>query len=318
MRAVAFFTCGGPEVLRVVELPDPRPGPGEVRIRVAAATVNPTDLLLRSGRRAVDLSRVAPPYVPGMELAGTVDAAGEGAHGSLGEDVIAITRPPPDGPGAQAELVVVPTASIAPAPAGRTMAEAATLPMNGLTALQALDLLDLGPGATVGVTGAAGAVGGYAVELAAAAGLHIVAVARPGDEALVRSLGAQTFVAAGEGATSAIRRAVPGGLDALIDCALLGAALLPAVRDCGQVAAVRGVPGETERGITLHQVAVSRYVREGARLAELSRLAGRSELTLRVAEVIRPEAVADAHRRLEAGGLRCRLVIAFSDVEHQR
>lgn len=312
MRAVAFFMYGGPEVLQVVELPEPEPGPGEVRIRVAAAGVNPTDILFRSGRRAVDLSQVDPPYVPGMELAGLVDAVGEGAEDWLGRDVIAVTATPPNGPGAQAELVVVPAASAAPAPAGHPLAEAATLPMNGLTARQALDLLGLAPGATLAVTGAAGAVGGYAVQLAVLTGLRVVAVARPGDEETVRSLGAHAFVPAGDDLVAALRESVPGGLDALVDCALLGAVLLPAVRAGGQVAAVRGLPAETERGIRLHQVAVARDLREGAKLAELSRQVERGELTLRVAEVIGPERVAEAHRRLEAGGVRGRIVIAFN------
>lgn len=312
MRAVAFFTYGGPEVLQVVELPDPEPGPGEVRIRVAAATVNPTDILFRSGRRPVDLSQVDPPYVPGMELAGRVDAVGEGAEDWLGRDVIAVTATAPNGPGAQAELVVVPAASAAPAPVGHPLAEAATLPMNGLTARQALDLLGLAPDATVAITGAAGAVGGYAVQLAVAAGLRVVGVGRPGDEETVRRLGAHAFVPTGDDLVAALRESAPAGLDAVVDCALLGAVVLPAVRAGGQVAAVRAQPAQTERWIALHQVAVGRYLREGAKLAELSRQVERGELTLRVAEVIGPQRVAEAHRRLEAGGLRGRIVIAFN------
>jgi NADPH:quinone reductase len=311
VRAVGFFRFGGPEVLEVVELPEPEPGPGELRVRVAAATVNPTDLLFRSGGRAVDLSSVSPPYVPGMELAGTVDMVGKGVERRQGETVIAITATPPNGPGAQAELVVVPAESAAPAPAGWSLTAATTLPMNGLSARQALDLLDLAPGMTVAVSGAAGAVGGFTVQLAVAAGLRVVAVARARDEELVRSLGAQVFIAAGEDPAAAVRDAVPGGVDAVIDCALLGAAMLPAVRDGGQVAVMRSLSGNPDRGIQVHQVAVSRYLREGGKLAELSRQAEGGELALRVAETIPPEGAAAAHRRLEAGVVRGRIVIAF-------
>ena len=169
-------------MLEVAELPAPQPGPGEVRIRVAAATVNPTDIGFRAGRQAsphLAAMGVHPRYVPGMELAGVVDAAGGGA---------------------QAELVVVPSASVTRVPAGTSLEAAATLPMNGLTVRLALDLLALRPGQTLGVTGA---VGGYAVQLGANEGLRVIAIAGLGDEALVRGLGAAVFIPRGDGALRA-------------------------------------------------------------------------------------------------------------------
>ena len=148
MRAVTFSRFGGPEVLEVSELPEPKPGPGEVRIRVAAATVNPTDISFRSGRQATAVREagVLPPYVPGMELAGVVDAVGEGTDWHPGDRVMAIVNPRRPGGGAQAELVVVPAASVARAPEGTSLEAAATLPMNGLTVRLALDRLALRPG----------------------------------------------------------------------------------------------------------------------------------------------------------------------------
>src|ERR1700722_20649744 len=107
MRAVGVRTFGGPEVLEVVELPIPEPGPGEVRIRVAAATVNPTDIGLRSGNAAAALADKEPPYVPGMEAAGTIDAVGSGSPWNAGDEGIAIVVPQHAGRGAQAELLVV-------------------------------------------------------------------------------------------------------------------------------------------------------------------------------------------------------------------
>src|SRR6266446_3993683 len=137
MRAETFSQLGGPEVLQVSDLPEPHPGPGEVRIRVAAATVNPTDISFRSGRQlsAAQLAEmgVQPPYIPGMELAGMVDAVGEGTKWRPGDRVMAIVNPRRPGGGAQAELVVVPAASVAGVPEGTTLEAVATLPMNGLT-----------------------------------------------------------------------------------------------------------------------------------------------------------------------------------------
>lgn len=313
MKAITIPRFGGPEVLRLADLPEPQPGPGEVRVRVAAATVNPTDIGLRAGAFGGQTAALPPPYVPGMELAGTVDAVGTGvADPHPGDRVLAIVQPRlrPQG-GAQAELVVVPADSVAPIPAGISLVEAATLPMNGLTVRRALDLLALPAGATLAVTGAAGAVGGYAIQLGKIEGLRIVADAQPSDEGLVRGLGADIVVPRGAAVAEAIRAAVPDGVDALLDAAVQGAAVLPAVREGGQIAAVRRFDGATERGIRIHQVAVTEYLHNRPALEELSRLAGSGRLTPRVAATFAPEQAAEAHRRLEAGGMRGRLVIVF-------
>ena len=312
MRAVGLHRYGGPEVLELIELEAPEPGEGEVRVRVAAATVNPTDIAMRDGSFAARYSEFAPPWIPGMELAGEIDAVGPGSDWSVGQQVIAIVLPARALGGAQAEQVVVPAMSVAEIPAGASLEQAATLPMNGLTVRVALDTLALAPGATLAITGSAGAVGGYAIELGRREGLTIVADAAPADEALVRGLGADVVVPRGEQATAAaIREAFPGGVDAVIDAALLGPMILPAVRDGGQLIAVRPFAGETERGIEVKLVLVGEHATEQQALRELSRLAGAGELTLRVAETFAPERAADAHRRLEAGGVRGRLVISF-------
>ena len=156
---------------------------------------------------------------------------------------MAIVNPRRPGGGAQAELVVVPAASLARVPAGATLEAAATLPMNGLTVRLALDKLALAPGQTLGVTGAAGAVGGYAVELAAAEGLRVIAVAGPQDIALVKRFGAEQVIPRGDGAIRALREVVPGCVDGLLDAAVLDAAVLPAIRDGGKLATVRGFAG---------------------------------------------------------------------------
>jgi NADPH:quinone reductase-like Zn-dependent oxidoreductase len=311
MRAVGVPRFGGPEVLEVVELPEPVPGGGEVRIRVAAATVNPTDIGLRDGHRADALKDLPPPWVPGMELAGEIDAVGPGSDWSPGQRVIAIVLPFRALGGAQAELVVVPGRSVAEVPDGATLEQAATLPMNGLTVRRALDLLALDAGQTLAVTGSAGAVGSYAIELAKLEGLRVVADAAPADEALVRGFGADLVVGRGSGCAEAIRAALPGGVDAVLDAALLGPAILGAVRDGGQLAAVRPFQGESERGIEIRAVSVAEYATNQEALRGLVRQAGAGQLTLRVAETFAPERAGDAHRRLEAGGVRGRLLISF-------
>jgi len=315
MRAVTFSQLGGPEVLQVSELPEPQPGPGEVRIRVAAATVNPTDISFRSGRQftVAQLAEmgVRPPYIPGMELAGVVDAVGEGASWRRGEQVMAIVNPRRPGGGAQAELVVVPSASVARVPHRVSLEAAATLPMNGLTVRLALDRLALQPGQTLGVTGAAGAVGAYAVELGVSEGLRVIAVARPHDEALVKRLGAKTFIPAGDTAMRGVRDAAPGGVDGMIDAAVLDAVVLPAIRDGGKLATVRGWSGPSERGIAIEPVRVGSYVLNGEALDRLGRLVAEGRLSLRVSETFAPERAAEAQQKMAAGGTRGRLVIVF-------
>jgi NADPH:quinone reductase len=310
MRAVGITSFGGPEVLHIVDLPLPEATGGHVRIRVAAATVNAADTVLRTGRHGAPGPELAPPYVPGMELAGVVDAAGPGGW-QPGDRVMAIVSPSAPGGGAQAEFVVVAADSVARVPAGVGLAAAATLPMNGLTARLALDLLALQPGQTLAVTGAAGAVGGYTIQLAKHEGLRVIADAAPSDAALVRDLGADVVVERGPDVAAAIRGAVPAGVDALVDAAVMGPPVLAAVRDGGQVAAVRPFRGETERSITVTLVLVGEYLHAGDKLAELADLVADGTLTLRVAAELPAEQAAHAHRLLEAGGVRGRLVLTF-------
>jgi NADPH:quinone reductase-like Zn-dependent oxidoreductase len=314
MKAVAFDRFGGPEVLFVADLPDPEPGPGQVRVRVHAATVNPTDTLFRAGKRPFDPAEEPPPWTPGQELAGVVDRVGDGVtRWEPGDGVIAVTRPAPGVRGAQSELALVFADSIAPRPTGVPMVEAATLPMNGLTARQALDLSGAGPGDTLLVTGAAGAVGGYVLQLARHEAIRTIATAGSADEAaLVRSLGAAEVVDRGPGLGERVRALEPGGVAAAVDAALVGGPLAGAVRDGGRLVALRGwseaAPG---RGIEVASVAVARELHAGDRLEALARLVDEGVLALRVARVLRPEDAAEAHRLVEAGGLRGRVVLDF-------
>jgi NADPH:quinone reductase len=141
--------------------------------------------------------------------------------------------------------------------------------------------------------------------------VRVIAVASPSDEPLLRDLGAQQFVARSDDVAASIRAVAPGGVDAVVDAAVIGQAVLPAVRDAGQLAAVRAFDGPPERGITIHAVRVSDYAHNQEALRRLSSLAAQGELKLRVAETFPPERAADAHRELARGGVRGRLVIVF-------
>jgi NADPH:quinone reductase len=312
MKAIGVIEFGGPEVLRVVDVANSLPAPGQLRIRVHAATVNPVDTGLRSGGSAAMLKDVPPPYVPGMEVAGVLDRVGLDTSTKLrvGQRVMAIVVPH-GSQGGYAQAVTVPAESVVPVPIGVTDAEAATLPMNGLTARLALDVLGLAPGQSVGVTGAAGAVGGYVVQLAKADGLRVIADASDADAQLVRNLGADVVVQRGSGFSERVRLAEAQGVDGLVDCALLDELAVPAVRDRGRIATVRGFTGEGDRGVTFHPVVVRNHAREQSKLDRLRQQVEAGQLALRVARVLAAEQAAEAHRILEAGGTRGGLVLKF-------
>jgi NADPH:quinone reductase len=311
MRAVGFTECGDPSVLGIVAVPKPAPGPGQVLVAVAAATVNPTDLGFRQGGRPMP-EGLTPPYVPGMDLAGVVESTGDGVtQWQAGDRVMAAVSPWEPGGGAQCEYRVVDADQLALVPDGLPLTEAATLPMNGLTVLAAFDLLALPAGSTVAVTGSAGIVGQYAIQLGTHRGLTMIGDAAPADESLISSFGAAHVVPRGEAMAAAVRSLYPDGVDAVIDAALLGPSILPAVRDAGQLLAVRPFAGATERDITIHLVLVGRHLHEGHRIGELAALVSEGVLTLRVADVLPAERAAEAHARLEAGGVRGRLVLTF-------
>ncbi|MCX4566838.1 NADP-dependent oxidoreductase [Streptomyces albogriseolus] len=313
MKAIALTTYGGPDVLREVDLPTPEAGPGEVRIRVHAAAVNPTDAMLRTGAYAARTTDVPPPYVPGMDAAGVIDQLGPGVDGRLavGQRVVALVIP--TGPrGAYAEHIVVPAESVVPAPAGTDHAEAATLLMNAATARLALDTLALPKGATVAVTGAAGAVGGYTIELAKADGLTVVADAAPDDRDLIRGFGADHVVDRGTDVAARIRELAPAGVPGLVDGSDQREEAVPAVADGGAFVALRGWQGPAERGVTVTPVFVASVRADTALLDALRLQAEKGVLSLRVAKVLPASDAAEAHRLLEAGGLRGRLVLDFS------
>jgi NADPH:quinone reductase-like Zn-dependent oxidoreductase len=294
MRAAVVETFGGPEAVEILETEVPEPGARQVRIKVAAATLNPVDAGVRGGFFGGAGKQIG----FGWDVAGTVDATGVATAWSAGDEVVALDPGMVRPLGTHAEYVVVDTDAVAKAPATVDAVHAATLPLNGLTAEQALDLLELAQGQSLLVTGAAGAVGGFAIQLAVARGLSVTALAREGDEELVRSLGAAHFASG---------TAEAGAFDGVLDAANLGEAALEWVRDGGAYVGVRpGGHPESVRDIRTTAVSVTA---DGARLSKLATLVDEGVLTLRVADTYPLAAAAKAHARLEEGGVRGRLVL---------
>ncbi|WP_067574637.1 NADP-dependent oxidoreductase [Nocardia acidivorans] len=304
MRAVAFTEFGGPEVVTVRDLPTPTPAAGQVLVKVVASPVNPVDTAARAGYLG-ELLPAREVYVPGLEFSGVVTELGADADGfTLGQSVIGLLPWITDPVGSAAEYVVIAADALAPAPASVDPVAAATLPLNGITADLAVSAAQLAPGQRLLITGAAGGVGGYAVQLAAAFGARVIAVASAADADLVRALGASDVVDREHADIESLRAL---GVDALIDAAVRGPDLIAAARDDGRfVALLPPAAPESERGITVHTVQQSP---NGPRLAELAGLVDAGTLTLRVADTLPLAEAAAAHARLEKGGVRGRLVL---------
>jgi NADPH:quinone reductase-like Zn-dependent oxidoreductase len=309
MRAVTYTSVGSPDVIVVREVDKPEPGLFEIRIKVQAAALNPADMAAWSGR-------FPPPaqgshFGLGWDIAGVVDAVGPGATWDVGTPVIAII-PGATGVGrAQAEYAVVPSHALARAPAEVDPLEAATIPLNGLTAAQSVELLGLNAGQTVFITGAAGAVGGFAIQLAKRRGLIVIASDRADDKSFAMDIaGADAFVPASESPVDAVRALYPEGVDAVLDTASLGQALIGAVSDNGTFVTTRmdALPAP-ERGIRVRLTSVAA---DGAMLTTLSDLAASGELALRVAQTYPLEDASQAHARMAQGGLRGRVVLKIS------
>jgi NADPH:quinone reductase len=310
---VGITRPGGHEVVTVIEREIPEPGAGEVRLAVKAAPVHPSDIASRE--RGVQ--GVPPPWVVGWDCAGVVESVGPELDGlALGDEVMAIVLPWRSEGGAQTELLVAPAGSVVRIPEGATFEQASTLPMNALTALSGLEALGLTEGQTLAVTGGAGLLASYVIGIAKSRGLRVLADARPEDEELVRSFGADVVLPRGAGLVEAMLETVPGGVDAVYDTALLTRSVFPGIREGGSIVTVRGWEGaEVEDGVHVQPVYVWTIVDRTDWLEEARVLAERRVLGLRVAETYPPERAGDAQRRMEAGGLRGRAVIVFAQGE---
>lgn len=194
MKAIRYHEYGASDVLRYEDAPRPLPGPQQVLVKVAATSFNPVDAGMRGGYLA-EVYRISFPHIPGVDVAGTIAEIGAGVQDwEVGDTVVAFL--PLDVDGAAAEYAVVPAESLAAAPVAVPLADAAALPEPALTAWQALfEVAGLIAGQSVLINGASGAVGGYAIQLAKAAGADVTATAREHDAQRLRDLGADRIVA---------------------------------------------------------------------------------------------------------------------------
>ena len=309
MKAIRFHQYGDPDVLSYDDVEVPGPSTGEVRVRVAGTTFNGVDANIRAGNMQGPMPLTLP-HVPGVDVSGTVDALGEGVTGlQVGDRVVGFLPFVVDG--ASAEYVVAPAASLATAPTSIPLANAAALPVVGLTAWQALfEHAELTRGQRILVNGASGAVGGYAVQLASTEGAHVIATGTPRHRAHLLALGAHEVV---DHTTTDLTTAVGEPVDVLLNLApvtpeqLAGLATL--VRDGGVVVNTTvwmPAPSDEQRGVR----GIDLYVRSDARqLSELVARVDRGTLVVDVAERVALADLASVHARAAAGGLTGKVVV---------
>jgi NADPH:quinone reductase-like Zn-dependent oxidoreductase len=298
MRAAVLSTPGTSEAIELVEVPVPDPGPGEIRVRVEAAGVNPVDLQTVAGifhdLGFVRLARIG----LGWEVAGLVSEVGSGVSLRVGTPVAALSGGVDKPLGAYAEEIVLPAGDVAVRPDGLDATTAASVPLNSLTATQALDLLGPARGRSLLITGAAGAVGGYAAQLAVERGFVVTGLARAWDEAFVRSTGA----------TPATTLPDRPAFDAVLDAAVLGEVARDLVHDDGHyVGVIPAAVPPAARGVRMEAVHVSP---DGVALANLLKRTAQGELPARVRSVVPLTDVVRAHREAATGGLRGRIVLS--------
>ncbi|MCD0452136.1 NADP-dependent oxidoreductase [Actinocorallia sp. API 0066] len=302
MQAAALSSFGGPEVLTPHELDPPQAGPGQVRVRVRVAGVQHFDTVIRTGWAppSVDLSF---PVVPGNEFAGVVDQA-DGSGSAVGDEVLGYCTT-----GAYAEYVVAPADQVVPKPKNMPWDVAGGFSGNGQGAHMALRALDVRPGETVLIHGAAGALGTFSVLLARAWGARtVIGTASEGNHEYLRSLGAVP-VTYGEGLVDRVRAVAPNGVDAALDLAgpeaLHASAAL--VADRNRIRTMVSDEAAAELGIPALGPA-----RSAARLVELLDLYERGLLDLHIRAAYPLARAADAHRAIESGHGRGKIVLTVA------
>jgi NADPH:quinone reductase len=312
MRAVRVEQFGI-DKLEICDLPDPRPGSGEVLVATEAATVNPADAAVVTGDAASRLPHGATgPYTPGWDLVGKIVTCGDGIDQSLvGLKVIGFSLWFESCRGTQASLVPLPIGNVVPAPESPSAPELTTVGLNGLTAWRGLADLRLTGGETVVITGAAGGVGGFAVELAASRGFSVVGVVREEDRDEALNLGAASAVSAEPAELGArIRDVVRGGADALLDTASVGAPALAAVRDGGRYVTVTNLP-TAERGIDVFRSG-GRMDADG--LTTLAEMARAGRLHTPIAQIFDIDDARQAYEAFAQRRGRGRFVLSFPKV----
>ncbi|NUS13611.1 MAG: NADP-dependent oxidoreductase [Streptomyces sp.] len=306
-KAIAFAEFGPADVLRPVEIDVPEPGPGQVRIAVRAAGVNPLDTKIRSGAMGaafpVDL-----PHVPGVEASGVVEAVGPGVTGlSAGDEVFG-----PTASGAYAGLALLAADRAARKPGTLGFPEAAALPVAAETSYRVLDLLAPGAGEMLLVHGAAGGVGSLAVQFAVGRGVRVIGTASEGNHDHLRALGAIP-VTYGEGLVDRVRALAPDGVDAVFDTTGFPESLAASVELAGgtdRVATIGSPVAAGQYGVTFSSGAGAEAYRGKPAFEEALALHAAGRLTVAVHRVYPLDEAADAHRASEAGHLTGKLLLA--------
>jgi NADPH:quinone reductase-like Zn-dependent oxidoreductase len=299
-KAVVFDAFGPPEVLRLADLPEPQAGPGEVRVRVRAAGVQPFDISVRRGD-APPFLKVNFPQQIGQEYAGVVDQVGPGVTTlGVGDEVLGSTML-----AGYAEHLVAAAENVVRKPSELDFETAAGLVAASQTATGALRELAVKPGETLLIHAAAGSVGTIAVQQAVLQGLTVIGTASPANHEYLRSLGAVP-VEYGDGLVERVRAAAPGGVDAALDAAGRGAmaASVELVADRGRIGTIVDDAAAAEFGTR-----VVRAGRDPARLADVVALVAGGKIIM----PIRSYPIADvaaAHRVVEAGHGRGKVVLA--------
>lgn len=308
MRALLVEQFGGCDVLEVAEVDPPQVGVGQVLITVEMAAVNPVDAVTRAGSLHEAGLHEGAPVRLGWDVYGHVAAVGAGVRRlSVGQAVIGLSDRLAAPSKTQAELVVLDETAVAAAPTELNPQIAATLPLAGSTAWQALERLHLQPGQSVLVTGAAGSVGALAVQLAVLRGLRVVAAGRAGDSEYLGDLGAQYVVEIGPGLGRRVRDLVPGGVDAALDAAGIGSPSLDAVRNGGAHVSLNVTERPPPlRSVRSESVAVTA---DWLQLTVLAALAASGAITARIERELALSDVRAAHGMLAAGGLRGRIIL---------
>ncbi|WP_320779924.1 NADP-dependent oxidoreductase [Streptomyces sp. CRN 30] len=304
MKAIVFDRFGGTEVLHEAEVEVPQPGPGQVRVRIKAVGVNPVDGKIRSGIMEAIFPTTLP-AVPGGEIAGIVDAVGEGVDElKVGDEVLGWSET-----GSYAEYALADATVLAPKPAGLDWTSAVTLPVASDGAERVLDLLDVKAGETLLIHGASGALGTVAVQLAVARGARVIGTAGPANQNYVTSLGATALVY-GENLVERVRALAPQGVDAVFDAAGKGA-LEDSIT----------LRGTTDRIVTTADFRAAQLGivfaegpqrRSATRLAELARKAADGELVTTVGAAYPLSEAAEAQRVSDAGHNRGKLVLTVA------
>jgi len=298
VRAIVLNAFTGVDGLELSEVPDPSPGDGDALVHVRAASLGPWDLAAATGAFAGADGSSDFPQVQGWDFAGeTAD----------GRRVVGFVAQPWMGVGAFAEQISVPEGILAELPDALGFAEGSALPVCGLTARLLLETAAVSDGDLVLLTGAAGMVGGFALQLATARGARVVAAVRDADADEARRLGAETVVSTDSGLEAQVREQLKEGVDVCLDTVGLGDAALACVRDGGKfVTTVPTAVPDATRGIDPETVQVQP---NAAATAELAGRAAAGQLTIRVAETLPLERFRDAYARLGRGGLRGKIVL---------